>query len=204
MSRSCGTNKLLTHVIVVYFSLCCPVRSEAHLQCLWTQWGHGLVCDFWTSALWILWLLFGPKVRNICDTFSVTKTLSYCIYQKSMSVCCKLYFHSLHIKKKTFGNQNLALSCLRVYWLVIMCKHSMCEYLCIQFHCWWSPTVKSLISAIGQESQDWILLWQINQEDRRNGWDQLSFLSHNQHSSWCMPTTTKYQLSKGACGSGGM
>lgn len=52
---------------------------------------------------------------NICNIFSVTKTLSYYIYQKSMSVCCKLYFQYLHIKK-LFGKRNLAQSCLREFY----------------------------------------------------------------------------------------
>lgn len=64
--------------------------------------------------------------------FQLLKLLSYCIYQKSMSVYCKLYFHSLHIKK-SFGNQNLTLSCLRAYCLVIFYKHGMYECLCTQF-----------------------------------------------------------------------
>lgn len=85
----------------------CPVKPEAQLQCLWAQWGHGLSCDLWPSALWILWLLFGPNVLSVTlfSVTKVTKTLKLLyIYQKSMSVCCKLYIQYICIKKQ-FGKK---------------------------------------------------------------------------------------------------
>lgn len=57
----------------------------------------------------------GWSKSNICNTFSVTKTIScyIYIYQKYMSVGCKLYFQYLHIKKQFEKKNYLALSCLR-------------------------------------------------------------------------------------------
>lgn len=137
---------------MVYFSQYCPVKPEAHLQCLWTQWGHGLCVTFELQLCEYYDCCLVQKYVISVTPFQLLKLLSYCIYQKSMSVCCKLYFHSLHIKK-SFGNQNLALSCLRAYRLVVFYKHSMYECLCIRFQRWWSLTVKLLMSAIGQENE---------------------------------------------------
>ena len=99
----------------LWFTFHCIVLSNQKHSCSVCEPSEDMVlCVTFDLLLCEYYIVVWSK-SNICDIFSVTKTLSYYIYQKSMSVCCKLYFQYLHIKKY-LEKQNIAQSCLREFY----------------------------------------------------------------------------------------